>query len=96
MQEWKGSKMEKLTNNVDAKTDLPMHWEGGLEGVAADLAEEEGLGRVCRVHSVLVHPAGPGKAPFGEAATCLGAHQAATTLNTHHMSQVILHMHNAS
>lgn len=33
--------------------------------VAADLAEEKRLRRVCRVHSVLVHPAGPNKTPLG-------------------------------
>lgn len=45
------------------------------------LAEEDGLRRVCRVHHVLVHPAGPDEAPLVESSTCVGFCQPITTLN---------------
>lgn len=52
---------------------------------ATDLAEEDRLRRVCRVHRVLLHPAGPHEAPLWETPACVsGAGQAALTLQDNH------------
>lgn len=53
---------------------------------ATDLAKEDGFRCACRVHHVLLHPAGPDKAPFRETTTCLrGASQPAPTLKNNHI-----------
>lgn len=58
---------------------------------AADLAEEDGLGRVCGVHRVLIHPAGSDKASLRETATCVGACQPTTSLCRQHTLYQLLY-----